>query len=272
MKTAPFLKWAGSKRRLAATILEHMPSTIRTYVEPFVGGGAVFFALVSEQPRRFEHAVLCDANEDLMICYRAIKGDVDGVIRALRRYRHSRTLFYKTRARNPRTLSETARAARFIFLNRTCFNGLYRVNQKGLFNVPFGRYKNPRICDEDALRTASAALQRVRLVRGDFTTVTRTLGRGDFVYFDPPYIPLSNTADFTSYTKAGFGRDDQERLAREMRRLRKMGVRTLLSNADAKGARALYKTFDHHVVMAPRAINCDGGKRGSVRELLVVGQ
>jgi DNA adenine methylase len=267
----PFVKWAGGKTRLLPSILPLVPMRIGTYCEPFAGGAALFFALASESPRRFKRAILSDANEDLIDCYRAIKHDVGSVIRALRKHKSTSKAFYKARATDPATLSASARAARFIFLNKTCFNGLYRVNKKGLFNTPFGRYKNPCICDTEVLHAASAALKCVRLVAGDFTKATRELGSGDFVYFDPPYIPLSSTADFTSYTKDGFGALDQKRLAREMERLRKKGVRTLLSNADARGARALYKTFQRRHVMAARAINCDGRKRGPVRELLLVG-
>jgi DNA adenine methylase len=271
MEHRPIVKWAGGKTRLLSSILPLVPARIRTYCEPFAGGAALFFALASESPRRFERAILCDANEELIVCYSAIKRDVGGVIRALCRYKSTKAVFYKTRALNPTKLTDARRAARFIFLNRTCFNGLYRVNSKNQFNVPFGRYKNPRICDAAGLRAASEALHVAQLVHGDFTDVTKKLGAKDFVYFDPPYIPSSDTADFTSYTRAKFKPVDQERLAREMRRLRRARVRVVLSNADAGDARALYKTFERRVIMAPRAINCDGAKRGPVRELLLVG-
>ncbi len=271
MQCRPIVKWAGGKTRLLSSILPLVPARIGTYCEPFAGGAALFFALASETPRRFERAILCDANEELIICYRAIKRDVDGVLRALGRYKATKAVFYKTRALDPKKLDDAKRAARFIFLNRTCFNGLYRVNSRNQFNVPYGRYKNPRIRDVEGLRTASAALQGVQLTHGDFTMATRALGDGDFVYFDPPYIPTSDTADFTAYTKAKFKPVDQQRLAREMRRLRRARARVVLSNADAGNARALYKTFERRVLMAPRAINCDGAKRGPVRELLLVG-
>ena len=271
MECKPIVKWAGGKTRLLSSILLHVPRRIETYCEPFAGGAALFFAMAAESPRRFKRAILCDANEELIVCYRAIKRDVDAVIRILSRYKPTKTAFYKARAIDPTSLTSAQRAARFIFLNKTCFNGLYRVNSAGRFNVPFGYRKNARICDAEGLRAASAALRGVQLVCGDFTRVTRKLGARDFVYFDPPYIPRSQTADFTSYTAGKFGADDHARLAREMRRLRRARVRVLLSNADAGNARALYKTFERRVVMARRAINCDGSKRGPVRELLLVG-
>ena len=269
MRVRPIVKWAGGKSRLVPALRRHVPAKMRTYVEPFAGGAALFFALASEAPRPFVRAILCDMNEELVACYRAVQSDVEAVIAALGKYKYDREVFYKTRERDTRRLGDVARAARLIYLNRTCYNGLWRVNSKGKFNVPFGRYTNPLICDTEGLRAASAALDGVEVRVGDFTSATRGLGRGDFVYFDPPYVPVSKTADFTSYAKGGFGPEEQERLVLEMRRLARAGVGTLLSNADTPGTRALYREFEHHTVDARRSINSDSRKRGPVRELLV---
>jgi len=275
MVAKPIVKWAGGKTRLLAEILERVPTTMRTYAEPFAGGAALFFALASEREegkpgaRSFERAVLADRNVELVTCYRAVQGDVDAVIEALRPYRYDEALYYETRDVDPTTLSAAARAARFIFLNRTCYNGLWRVNSRGGFNVPFGRYTNPRILDEEGLRVASRALADVEIELADFQAVTDRLGPGDFVYFDPPYAPVSKTSDFTAYAAGGFGPEEQRRLAGELTRLRARGVLALLSNADTPDTRLLYQDFAVDSVMAARAINSKGERRGQVSELLV---
>lgn len=265
----PIVKWAGGKTRLIASLMPHVPKRIKTYAEPFAGGAALFFSL-SEAPQRFERAILCDRNEELVACYRAVQKNVDAVIDALGAYRYDKKLYYATRERDPARMSETERAARLIFLNRTCYNGLWRVNAKGKFNVPFGRYRDPRICDPDGLRAAARALAGTTIHHGDFTSATRELGAGDFVYFDPPYVPVSKTADFTSYAAGGFGAEDQARLVGEIKRLRRAGARVVLSNADTPETRVLYKDFRTHSVLAPRPINSDKSKRGPARELVVV--
>ncbi len=268
--TRPIVKWAGGKTRLLASLVPHVPKRMRTYAEPFMGGAALFFSLAAETPRRFERAILCDANTELVACYRAVKENVDAVIDALGAYKYERKLYYATRDRDTAKMSDTERAARLIFLNRTCYNGLWRVNAKGKFNVPFGRYRAPRICDPDALRAASLALACASIHAGDFTSATKDLGAKDFVYFDPPYVPVSKTADFTSYAAGGFRADDQARLVDEIKRLRRAGTRVVLSNADTPETRALYKEFRTHFVSAPRPINSDKTKRGHARELVVV--
>jgi DNA adenine methylase len=268
----PIVKWAGGKSRLLGELLTRVPGQVRTYAEPFAGGAALFFALCEDAEagqRSFGRAVLADENAELIACYRAVKDDVDGVIRELRQYRYDRELFYATREQSTKGMRDTARAARLLFLNRTCFNGLWRVNASGRFNVPFGRYKNPRILDEDGLRAASAALARAELVHGDFALATRALREGDFVYFDPPYQPVSKTASFTTYAAGGFGDEEQLRLVNEMRRLRELGVLVMLSNADTPETRALYADFPMYVVYAARSINSDTSKRGHTRELVV---
>lgn len=273
----PIVKWAGGKAKLLGALLPRVPAQIRSYVEPFAGGAALFFSLASEATgadrpaRRFERAVLWDQNPELVACYRAVRDDVHAVVRALGRYRYDKELFYAVRARDTRRMSDVARAARLVFLNRTCFNGLWRVNSKGRFNVPFGKYTRPTILDREGLLAASEALAGVKLGCGDFARATRRLGAGDFVYFDPPYDPASKTSDFTSYAPGGFSFADQRRLACEMRRLRDAGVLVLLSNADTPAMRELYSDFGVHLVEARRSINAVGARRGMVSELLVVG-
>ncbi len=268
----PIVKWAGGKSRLLGELLERVPRRVRTYAEPFAGGAALFFALASERARgvrSFERAILNDSNEELVACYRAVQRDVGAVIDALGSFRHDRELFYEVRAQDTRGMNDVARAARFVFLNRTCFNGLWRVNSGGRFNVPFGKYKNPRILDPEALRAASAALADAEIRSSDFAAVTRDLGRGDFVYLDPPYVPVSRTASFTAYAKDGFAPADQERLARELRAMKRRGVKAMLSNADTPVTRELYDGLACHVIRAPRSISCDGATRGDAGELVV---
>jgi|KBSMisStaDraftv2_1062788.scaffolds.fasta_scaffold198940_1 DNA adenine methylase len=268
MVAAPFLKWAGGKRQLLAHIEPLLPERIDTYFEPFLGGAAVFFRLAAAG--RFRRAVLADANPELVNCYQAIRDDVDGVIAALGKYRNSRALYYRVRRRDPARLSPTERAARLIYLNRCGYNGLYRVNSKGQFNVPFGRYRRPLICDEPRLRAAAAALHKVRIICADFAKTLRNVGPGDFVYLDPPYVPLSATSSFTAYARSNFGPADQERLAGVLRKLAAREVPALLSNSDCAVTRQLYDGFDGiSTVPARRAINSVGHARGPVDELLV---
>jgi len=268
----PIVKWAGGKSRLLGELLDRVPRDIGTYAEPFAGGAALFFALASERSRgmrKFKHAVLADRNEELVALYTAVRDDVPAVIDALGAYHHDRDLFYAVRAQDTLGMSDVERAARFVFLNRTCFNGLWRVNSGGRFNVPFGKYKNPRICDADALRAASRALAGVDVLSCDFADVTSDLGKKDFVYLDPPYVPLSRTASFTAYAKDGFTPNDQERLARELQALKRRGAKAMLSNADTQTTRDLYDGLALHVVRAPRSISCDGANRGDAGELVV---
>lgn len=272
IEAKPIVKWAGGKSRLLGELLDRVPRKVRTYAEPFAGGAALFFALASERARgarSFERAILSDRNEELVACYRAVQTDVAAVIEALGSFRHDRDLFYEVRAQATRGMSDVARAARFVFLNRTCFNGLWRVNSSGAFNVPFGKYKNPRILDEEALRAASSALAGVEIRSRDFADVTGELGRGDFVYLDPPYVPLSRTASFTAYAKDGFSPGDQERLARELHAMKRRGVKAMLSNADTPVTRDLYAGLACHSIRAPRSISCDGATRGDAGELVV---
>jgi DNA adenine methylase len=261
------LKWAGGKARSLPRILAEFPDRIDTYFEPFVGGAAVFFALATEQ--RFRRAVLSDRNADLVEVYKAIKNDVDSVIRVLRKYKYDSDEYYRVRALDPATLEPSERAARTIFLNKTGYNGLYRVNSKGQFNVPFGRYKDPKFCDPPNLEAAAGALQSVRLVVADFEKTCHEAERGDAVYFDPPYHPVSKTANFTAYNEHDFGRQEHKRLATAFKTLASRGVSIVLSNSDTPFTRALYGGFIMHKIAVSRPINSKASARGAVYELLV---
>ena len=268
MIPAPFLKWAGGKRQLLAHIEALLPERIDTYFEPFLGGAAVFFRLAAV--KRFRRAVLADANPELVNCYNAIKRDVDGVIAKLRRYRNDSEQYYRVRERDPATLSPTARAARLIYLNRCGYNGLYRVNSSGQFNVPFGRYRDPVICDEPRLRAAAVALKHATIICRDFASTLKRVGPNDFAYLDPPYVPLSATSSFTAYAARNFGSADQQRLADVLRSFAARRVPALLSNSDCQTTRDLYRGFDPILsVPVRRAINSVGHGRGPVDEILV---
>ncbi|HVU00169.1 MAG TPA: DNA adenine methylase [Polyangiaceae bacterium] len=263
----PVLKWAGGKSRSLPHILRELPEKIGTYYEPFMGGAAVFFALASQ--KRFKNAVLSDRNPALVNVYSAIKKDVESVIRALAEHRYDRDEYYRIRAIAPETLDPFQQAARLIYLNKTGYNGLYRVNSKGQFNVPFGRYKSPRICDEDALRAAARVLRGVRLHVADFENAAHEAERGDAVYFDPPYVPVSKTASFTAYHDSEFGRAGHERLAAAFDRLAKRGVAVVLSNSDTTLTRRLFSRWEPKQVPVTRPINSKGSARGTVYEILV---
>ncbi len=266
----PIVKWAGGKTGLLHHLRRHVGERpIDRYVEPFAGGAALFFALASSRPKPFSRATLNDQNAELVACYRAVRDDVEGLIVELRRYTYDRELFYRVRDVVTSGQTDVQRGGRLIFLNKTCFNGLWRVNSKGAFNVPFGTFANPRILDEKTLRAASRALRRVTLKCGDFEEVTAELGQGDFVYFDPPYVPASRTASFTAYARGGFSHEEQERLALVLASLKSRGVRAMLSNADTPETRRLYKKFRVYIVEARRSINSDSTKRGASREVIV---
>jgi len=268
-EAAPFVKWAGGKGRLLSQLRPLLPSGVEhmRHVEPFVGGGALFFS------RRPERALLTDINPALVATYSAIRDDVHAVIAALRGLanRHSKESYYEVRERynQGRRVSTSKRAAMFIYLNKTCFNGLHRVNRKGEFNVPVGSYKNPRILNEDALHAASHALRRAHLQCTSFDALLENAKPGDFVYFDPPYEPVSQTASFTSYARDGFSQEDQARLRDVYRALDRRGCKLMLSNSDVHFIRDLYRSFNIDTVAAPRAINCDAKKRGKVSEVVV---
>jgi DNA adenine methylase len=263
----PILKWAGGKRQLVPQILGRLPRKMKTYYEPFVGGAAVFFALAKEKEKRFERAVLSDRNKDLIALYQAIRDDLERVIEELEGMPHSETDYYRVRDARPRTAAK--RAARLIYLNKTGYNGLYRVNSKGEFNVPFGRYARPKICDEPRLRAASAVLQGVELLVEDFEIVCKRAKKGDAVYLDPPYLPVSPTSSFASYHSVPFGLEEHERLARTFASLQRRNIAALLSNSDTRDTRRLFGEFALATVQATRAINSNAKRRGPVPELLV---
>lgn len=268
VRARPPVKWLGGKTSLLPEILPRLPQKINTYYEPFLGGGAVFFALAAEG--RFKHAMLGDSNEELILACSALSGNPDKVIAALRKHVYEEEHYYAVRALDPKKLAPHARAARFIYLNKTGFNGLYRVNKKGQFNVPFGRYVNPMICDEENLRAVSNVLARVdRIALLDFESLVAGARRGDAVYCDPPYVPVSDTANFTAYTAGGFGSEEQTRLRDVATRLADRGVHVLLSNSDTPFVRKLYKGWKMEKVRVKRAINSKGDKRGDVGELLI---
>ncbi len=275
----PFVKWAGGKGQLLAELMRRLPRHFRRYHEPFVGGAALFFNLYN-QGRLRQGAVLSDYNPELVLCYQVVRDDAEALIATLKRHeqhRLDREYFMEIRGwdRQPdfAQRSHVERAARTIFLNRTCYNGLYRLNNKGQFNAPFGYYKNPLICDPENMRAASKALRHVELLVGDFGDAATHAEPGDLVYFDPPYVPMSATASFTHYTGQTFGPDDQRRLARLFDDLMERGVYVMLSNSATPLSRELYAAHavSTSVVLASRKINCDGRKRGSVEELIVCG-
>lgn len=264
----PFLKWAGGKQRLIGQYQPYFPplETINHYYEPFIGSAAVFFHW------RPLPATLADRNEKLIEVYRLVQQDVTAVIAALQPHLNDPDYFYQIRAQDPDLLTSVERAARLIYLNKTCYNGLYRENSLGEFNVPFGRYKRPKICDVDRLCAASAALRGVQLVADDFAAVVETAVSGDFIYFDPPYAPLTATSSFTSYHKHGFTADDQRRLAQTIADLTARDCKVMLSNSSAP---LIYELYDHQPyrlidIQARRAINSKGNGRGPVKELLIL--
>ena len=265
-KAVPFVKWAGGKRTLAKELASLMPDVFGTYWEPFVGGGALFF----KANGRISQAVLSDINRDLITCYGVVKRDPEPLIAALERHasRHSKTYYYSVRSQHE-FQGPNEMAARFIYLNRTCFNGLYRVNRNGEFNVPMGSYTNPKIVNETNLRTCSEALQSATVETLDFMDIEPS--EGDFIYCDPPFDPLSATASFTSYTKDSFGPQDQINLRDTALEWHKAGVKVMISNSDTDFIYHLYDSepFTIRTVQAPRMVNSKADKRGPVNELVI---
>ncbi len=275
MSAHPFLKWAGGKYRLAPQIgalltPKRLPSSLgHRYFEPFLGGGAVFFAAAD----RFKQAVLSDVNAELINAYNVVRDFPDDLVQQLGLLKFDKDIFYELRAKKPEDFSPVRRAARTIYLNKSCFNGLFRLNKEGRFNTPFGKFKTPpKILDEENLRACSQVLrQGTTILCQDFSETVQDAGTGDVVYFDPPYVPLNTTSNFTSYTSSGFDLADQQRLAVCFRELIKRGVRVVLSNSDTPLVRDLYEGFAVHEIRARRNINSKGDRRGEVNELLIVG-
>lgn len=266
----PFLKWAGGKSRLLSQFAPLFPTGFARYIEPFVGSGAVFFNLWQQD--RLHSVALWDHNAELINCYTVVRDATDDLIERLAAHaaRHDKDYYYAVRALRLETLGPAARAARTIYLNKTCFNGLFRVNRKGEFNVPMGRYANPHILDRDNLLAAARALRDVDIDARDFRTLPAVARAGDFVYFDPPYHPVSATAHFTSYTAGDFRESDQRDLAAVYRQLDGVGCRLMLSNSDTPLIRELYADFRIETVFVSRAINSRADRRGKVPELVVL--
>ena len=256
----PFLKWVGGKTQLLPALLSHVPKSFGAYHEPFLGGGALFFAL---QPKQ---AYLSDINLDLINTYRGVRNDCATVVIDLQRLaaQHADEEYYYLLRTE---FNRHPTPARFIYLNKTCFNGLYRVNKSGDFNVPRGKYKNPNICDAETLLECSEALRNATLTCTPFQTIRPA--EGDFWYADPPYVPLNATSDFTAYDKTGFDKMDQIRLRDFALKLKRRGVHVMLSNSDTPFVREIYKDFEIHTVEARRNVNSKGSKRGKVSEVII---
>ncbi len=263
----PFVKWAGGKRQLITELIHFSPPKFENYYEPFLGGGALFFKLSTLG--KIKHAYLNDSSKVLIDAYKTIKQKPKELISELKenKYANTKEHFLKIRAEQPTDL--VVATARFIYLNKTAFNGLYRVNSTGGFNVPYGKYENPNILDQRNIMAVNKALQKDELSCTDFEDAVSSAKKGDFIYFDPPYHPLSKTASFTSYTKESFSEKDQERLAKLFKVLDQKGCLVMLSNSYAPLILNLYKEFDCRTVKATRMINCKAQGRGKIKELII---
>ena len=276
LASGPIVKWAGGKSQLLNRYSMFIPETFNAYHEPFVGGGALFFNLYSN--KRIGRAYLNDTNRDLVNLYICIQNDLEELKKELRMYEEnklSKQYYYKVRNLDRdgeayTRLTSVQRAARTLYLNKTCYNGLFRVNSKGQFNVPFGNYKNPKVLDTASLSAVSCALRLATITCLDFETALVAACPGDFIYLDPPYHPVSATASFTSYTENSFSYTDQERLARTFRELDERGCQVMLSNSCTEPIIELYKGYRMEKLMARRAINCQGDRRGPVPEIVVM--
>lgn len=287
----PFIKWVGGKGQLIEQLTNLLPKDFRcwkdtTYIEPFVGGGAMLFYMLQHFPN-IKHAVINDINTDLTTCYQTIRDNAEELILSLKdieeyylsikEEEERKSFFMSVREQyNQKNLAPVDNTTKFIFLNRTCFNGLYRVNKSGLFNVPFGKYKNPKICDPQTIRKDSELLQRVEILNGDFEETFNYAKGNTLFYFDPPYRPLSDTSSFNDYTKESFNDDAQIRLKEYCDRINNAGYSFILSNSDCKGKTEsdnffdiLYKDYQIERVWASRSINANPNKRGKLTEILV---
>lgn len=267
----PFLKWVGGKRQLIPEIRKRLPKGVinRPYYEPFVGGGALFFDL---QPKC---AIINDYNEELINVYRVIRDNPDELIEDLKKHENTAEYFYEIRAidRQPffNALGKIERASRIIYLNKTCYNGLYRVNNAGEFNSPFGKYKNPNIINEPVIKAVSKYLNsaKIQIFNVDYQEILKDIPANSFVYLDPPYHPISESSNFTGYVQGGWNEKDQLRLRDVCNILNSKGVRFLLSNSASAFIKEIYSNYNIHVVQANRAINSDSSKRGQVNEFLI---
>ncbi len=290
-KAKPFIKWVGGKGQLLEQLEALLPADFdnwdnATYIEPFVGGGAMLFHMLQKHPN-IKRAVINDINHDLIVCYQTVRDNVEELIPSLRKIEKcyhalpdmdaKREMYMEVRSRyNEKNLNPIENTTLFFFLNRTCFNGLYRVNRKGLFNVPCGKYMTPQICDEATLRADSELLKRVEILEGDFVRTLDFAQEQTLFYFDPPYRPLSDTSSFNDYTKDAFNDDSQVRLKVFCDVVDEQGHKFMLSNSDCKGKNeednffdVLYEAYQIERVIASRNVNANGAKRGKITEILV---
>jgi DNA adenine methylase len=274
-KYQPFIKWVGGKRGLLVQLLEKFPKDFKNYHEPFLGGGAVFFELYSRGLLEGKKSYLSDINSELINAYNIVKHIPNELLINLERYKekHSKEFYYKIREKdrnkNFKKLSEIERATRFIYLNKTCFNGLYRVNKKGYFNTPIGSYKNPNIVDVDVILSASKALQDVTILHQSFHKILDYTKKDDLVYFDPPYYPLNTTSNFTSYDSSCFLKNEHFELFKIFNKLADKKVKVIQSNSDTNFIKQLYKKYDINIVQANRFINSKSNSRSKITEVLI---
>ncbi|MDY2698777.1 MAG: DNA adenine methylase [Lachnospiraceae bacterium] len=268
---SPIVKWVGGKRQLLADIMPLIDRNCSTYVEPFVGGGAVFFEL---QPKK---AIINDYNSELINVYTTVRDFPEQLIKKLEEHKNknSEEYFYELRAFDRKSeyasMSRVEKAARIIYLNKTCYNGLYRVNAAGQFNSPYGKYKNPNIVNATTIKAMSKYLQnpQIKIKEGDYRDALKGLRKGAFVYLDPPYMPISSSSSFTGYTENGFSYEQQVELKKECDKLREKGIAFLQSNSDCQEIRELYKEYDIKTVQAKRTINSNANKRSEISEVLI---
>ena len=276
LNSKPFVKWAGGKNGLINSLISFIPKNFNSYFEPFVGGGALFFYLKNINILNSKKIYLNDKNTELINAYKQIKINPNKLLEELEilKNNHSKEYFYKIRNLDRDfdfySLSEVFRAARFIYLNKTCFNGLCRYNAKGNFNTPIGSYKNPKIYDKDLIFSVYDVLKNVSITNKDFEVVSLKAKKGDFVYFDPPYYPLNKTSSFVSYTD-NFSANEQIRLYKLFKMLDCEGIKVLQSNSNTDFIKELYKDFEIIEVISKRAINCKGDKRGCITSLIIKG-
>lgn len=268
---SPMLKWVGGKRQLLSDIVPMIDTKCSTYVEPFIGGGAVLFRM---QPKK---AIINDYNQELINVYKMVRDNLDELLEELKIHeaRNSSDYYYEIRALDRedsfKKMSDVEKAARIIYLNKTCYNGLYRVNSSGQFNSPYGRYKNPNIVNEVVLKSISKYFNTndIEILNGDYKDVLKNLAKDSFVYLDPPYMPISSSSSFTGYTQGGFGYSSQLELKEECDKLTKQGIRFVQSNSDCEVIRELYKNYKIKTVKAKRSINSVAKKRGEINEVLI---
>jgi DNA adenine methylase len=266
-RAKPFLKWVGGKTQLLPELTAKISQDMETYFEPFLGGGALFFHRIRA------NSILLDCNQELTNTYNIVKNQVDDLIEDLKQHIFNHEYYYRIRnvdrTKEYESWSAVKKASRLIYLNKTCFNGLYRVNSKGQFNTPIGRYKNPKIVDEENLRACSQALQKAQVLTGSFLDIEDKITKNDFVYFDPPYAPLNDTSSFTTYTQDGFDATMQLNLRSLCDRLNAKGIRFMVSNSNAPLILDLYKDYKIDYIYATRAINSKGDRRGKIPEVII---